>query len=232
MIASRRAFHSRSVGGRRWPWCAASAPTVHPHARPSAALPLRRALLGEGGQSFCRGPRTRAARPAAPSTARPGSGRPATLRRGPRCRLACTASGAADAIWRARRRASSSAAPGSTSRLTRPRSNARRASTGSPVRMASIAVLRPIVCGSRNRPPAAAIRLRRTSASPNADRDVATTMSAARTISSPPAVASPSTATTIGFIRWRYTNPPNPPRLVSRVAAEPVSRMTLRSAPA
>ena len=77
--------------------------------------------------------------------------------------------------------------------------------------------------GSRNSPPAAAIRLCRTSASPNVDRDVATTTSAARTISRPPAVARPSTATTIGLMRSRYTNPPNPPRSVSSVAAEPVS---------
>ena len=80
--------------------------------------------------------------------------------------------------------------------------------------------------------PAAATRLWRTSARPNDERVVATTTSAASTISIPPAVASPSTATTIGFSRSRYTNPPNPPRSVSSVAAVPVSRMTLRSAPA
>ena len=41
-----------------------------------------------------------------------------------------------------------------------------------------------------------------------ADLVVATTRSAASTISSPPAVARPSTATTIGFVRSRYTKPP------------------------
>ena len=73
---------------------------------------------------------------------------------------------------RARRRriAVSSASPGSTSRLTSPSWYARAASIGSPVRIASIAGARPIARGSRNSPPAAAIRLRRTSASPNADR--------------------------------------------------------------
>ena len=67
---------------------------------------------------------------------------------------------------------------------------------------------------------------------PKDERVVATTTSAASTISIPPAVARPSTATTIGFSRSRYTKPPNPPRSVSSVAAVPVSRITLRSAPA
>ena len=49
--------------------------------------------------------------------------------------------------------------------------------------MASIAGARPIARGSRNSPPAAAMRLCRTSASPNAERVVATTTSAASTIS-------------------------------------------------
>ena len=177
-------------------------------------------------------PPTRAARRAAPA-------RPVAACRRPRCAARGRRAG-----WRApraapprrsaprRASASSSAAPGSTSRLTSPRSNARRASIGSPVRMASIATARPIARGRRKSPPAAAMRLRRTSASPNADRVVATTTSAARTISRPPAVARPSTATTIGFVRSRNTNPPNPPRSVSSVAAEPVSLTTLRSAPA
>ncbi len=76
------------------------------------------------------------------------------------------------------------------------------------------------------------MRLCRTSASPNDERVLATTTSAASTSSIPPAVARPSTATTIGFSRSRNTKPPKPPRSVSSVAAVPVSRMTFRSAPA
>ena len=67
----------------------------------------------------------------------------------------------------------------------------------------SIAAERPIARGSRNNPPAAAMRLRVTSASPNDARVLATTTSAASTSSHPPAVARPSTATTIGFVRSR-----------------------------
>ena len=193
---------------------AASAATVPRRTRPSAALPLRPGASRRRRPAPRSRPPTRAARPAAP---RPAPQRVVALAAAAASRttrrLARTASGAAATICPATRSASSSAAPGSTSRLTSPRSNARRASIGSPVRIASIAGPRPIARGSRNSPPAAAIRLRRTSASPNADRVVATTTSAARTISRPPAVARPSTATTIGFVRSRYTNPREPAAL-------------------
>ena len=61
--------------------------------------------------------------------------------------------------------------------------------------------------GRRNRPPAPAIRLRFTSARPNDERVVATTRSAASTISHPPAVASPSTATITGLLALAVDEP-------------------------
>ena len=200
MIASRRSFHFALRLESSLARCWSSGATVPRRGRASAALPAGRALLGERAQPFGRvlrleqlveqRPRERAQR------RRRRRARPTrtTLPAGPHRERR----GGDD--LRARRPAPRpSAAPGSTSRLTSPSWYARRASMGSPVRMASIAGARPIARGSRNRPPAAAMRLCRTSASPNADRVVATTTSAASTISMPPAVASPSTATTIGF---------------------------------
>ena len=102
---------------------------------------------------------------------------------------------------------------------------------GSPVKIASIAALRPMMRGKRNSPPAPAMRLRFTSANPNAERVLATTMSAVSTISHPPAVAKPSTATITGFLRSRYTKPAKPPRLVLRSAALP-ELIAFKSAPA
>ena len=78
-----------------------------------------------------------------------------------------------------------------------------------------MAAARPMARGSRNRPPAPAIRLRLTSASPNDDRVLATTRSQESTISQPPAVASPSTATMSGFLRSRLASPAKPPLAVT-----------------
>ncbi len=94
-----------------------------------------------------------------------------------------------------------------------------------------MAMLSGILRPSRNRPPAAAARLRFTSGIPKVADPDATTRSQARTISVPPARAGPSTAARIGFTRSRVTIPPKPPRLVWSAAALPLL-ISLRSAPA
>ena len=74
-----------------------------------------------------------------------------------------------------------------------------------------MAMLRGILRGRRNSPPAAATRLRLTSGMPNTAVSEATTRSHARTISVPPARAGPSTAAMIGLVRSRWTKPAKPP---------------------
>ncbi len=77
-----------------------------------------------------------------------------------------------------------------------------------------MAMLRGILRGRRNRPPAAATRLRFTSGMPNTAVRDATTMSQASTSSVPPARAGPSTAAMTGLVRSRCTKPPKPPLAV------------------
>ena len=97
--------------------------------------------------------------------------------------------------------------------------------------MISRAALRPMARGRRKSPPAPAMRLRFTSARPNDDLLLATTRSQDKTISQPPAVAKPSTATMTGLRRSRYAIPAKPPRFVLKPPAFP-ELIALRSAPA
>ncbi len=82
-----------------------------------------------------------------------------------------------------------------------------------------MAMLKGILRGRRNRPPAAATSERLTSGMPKRAWVEATTRSHASTISVPPASAGPSTAAMIGLTLSRVTMPPKPPRLVFRAAA-------------
>ena len=93
-----------------------------------------------------------------------------------------------------------------------------------------MAMLRGILRGRRNRPPAPATRLRFTSGMPKTAVSEATTRSQASTISVPPASAGPSTAAITGLVRSRCTNPAKPPFWVIMPAGSTL--ICLRSAPA
>jgi hypothetical protein len=142
-----------------------------------------------------------------------------------------TASGALAAMRAASATASATASPSAQTWLTRPWRCAASTPNGSPVNTYSIARFAGIRCPRRKRPPAPAIRPRRTSGSPNVAAGEATTRSQLRTSSVPPASAGPSTAAISGLVRARRTSPPNPPRSVESSAASPAAR-ALRSAPA
>ena len=78
-----------------------------------------------------------------------------------------------------------------------------------------MATFRAIAAGSRNSPPAPAIKLRLTSGIQKVAAVDATTRSQDKTISRPPASAGPSTAAINGLLRGYRTKPANPPLSVS-----------------